>query len=459
VDAAGAIPRAPARAGSLASREVRLDIEGEQVEVDKALLEMLEEPLLHLCAMPWITGSRTPRRASGWASQRRPRAGCRECRGPALAPAGVRRWGRDRRDGRYGGARSRSTCWTRPRRTRRPDAQIIRTIFATGFTTRRQVTELSGRGIGLNVVLDVVEGLGGTVEVTTQVGQGTTFDIYVPITVAISRVVLFRVGMGSYGLPATSVRALVEARSVPTVEDPDGPAIRYNDTLLPLLDLGKALDETRGTGANTRIIIAQSGADLVALQGSSDHLEREVVLKPMVKFFERQPLVTSAVTLEDGTLAVVLKATELVLLARSQQAKARAAAAEPPLPSGSDCLALVVDDSPLVRDIVAEALRAHGLRVLVASDGEEALSVLAAEPGVDIVLTDMDMPRLDGLGLLRAIRSLAQGGDVPVVAISMRGNESEKKSALQAGAQAYIDKSDFNQALLWRTVSPLVVRP
>jgi CheY-like chemotaxis protein len=129
------------------------------------------------------------------------------------------------------------------------------------------------------------------------------------------------------------------------------------------------------------------------------------------------------------------------------------------MPSGSDCLALVVDDSPLVRDIVAEALRAHGLRVLVASDGEEALAVLAAEPGVDIVLTDMDMPRLDGLSLLRAIRSRAQGGDVPVVAISMRGNESEKKSALQAGAQAYIDKSDFNQALLWRTVSPLVVRP
>ena len=197
---------------------------------------------------------------------------------------------------------------------------------------------------------------------------------------------------------------------------------------------------------------------MVALHGSSDHLEREVVLKPMVKFFERQPLVTAAVTLEDGTLAVVLKATELVLLARSQQAKARAAAAEPLAPSGSGRLALVVDDSPLVRDIVAESLRSYGLHVLVAGDGEEALAVLAAEPGVDIVLTDMDMPRLDGLGLVRAIRSRAQGQDIPVVAISMRGNESEKKSALEAGVQAYIDKSDFNQALLWRTVSPFVVR-
>ncbi len=447
-----------ALARSLA-REVHLDTEGEQVEVDKALLEMLEEPLLHLLRNAVDHGiedaetrqrlgkptEATVRVAASVAGQRLHLRVSDDGAGIDLAT--VRR--RAVEMNLLGAAEADSA----------PDAQIIRTIFATGFTTRRQVTELSGRGIGLNVVLDVVEGMGGTVEVTSKLGQGTTFDIYVPITVAISRVVLFRVGMGTYGLPATSVRALVEARSVQTVDSPDGPAIRYNDSLLPLLDLGKALDETRGTGANTRIIIAQSGADVVALHGSSDHLEREVVLKPMVRFFERQPLVTSAVTLEDGTLAVVLKATELVLLARSQQAKARAATADPSALGGCGRLALVVDDSPIVRDIIAEALRCYGLQVLVANDGEEALAVLAAEPGVDIVLTDMDMPRLDGLGLLRAIRSRDQGNDIPVVAISMRGNESEKRLALEAGVQAYLDKSDFTQALLWRTVSPFVVRP
>jgi two-component system chemotaxis sensor kinase CheA len=440
------------------SRQVRLHIEGEQVEVDKALLERLEEPLLHLLRNAVDHGIEDPetRKRLGKPAEATVRvvasvAGQRlhlqvSDDGAGIDQAAVRR--RAVEMNLLDVAQAESA----------PDAQVIRSIFAAGLSTRGQVTELSGRGIGLNVVLDAVEGLGGSVDVTTQVGQGTTFDIYVPITVAISRVVLFRVGMGTYGLPASSVRALVDARSVPTVESPDGPAVRYNDALLPLLDLGKALDETRGTGANTRIMIAQSGADLVALHGSSDHLEREVVLQPMVKFFERQPLVTAAVTLEDGTLAVVLKATELVLLARGQQAKARAVAMEPLAPSGSGCLALVVDDSPLVRDIVAEALRSYGLRVLVASDGEEALAVLAAQPGVDIVLTDMDMPRLDGLGLVRAIRSGAKGQNVPVVAISMRGNESEKRIAMEAGVQAYIDKSDFSQALLWRTVSPFVVR-
>ena len=441
------------------SRQVRLHIEGEQVEVDKALLERLEEPLLHLLRNAVDHGIEDPetRKRLGKPAEATVRvvasvAGQRlhlqvSDDGAGIDQAAVRR--RAVEMNLLDVAQAEAA----------PDAQVIRSIFAAGLSTRGQVTELSGRGIGLNVVLDAVEGLGGTVDVTTQVGQGTTFDIYVPITVAISRVVLFRVGMGTYGLPASSVRALVEARSVPTVESPDGPAVRYNDALLPLLDLGKALDETRGTGANTRIMIAQSGADLVALHGSSDHLEREVVLQPMVKFFERQPLVTAAVTLEDGTLAVVLKATELVLLARGQQAKARAVAKEPLAPVGSGCLALVVDDSPLVRDIVAGTLRSYGLHVLVASDGEEALAVLAAQPGVDIVLTDMDMPRLDGLGLVRAIRSGSKGQNVPVVAISMRGNESEKRVALEAGVQAYIDKSDFSQALLWRTVSPFVVRP
>jgi two-component system chemotaxis sensor kinase CheA len=441
------------------SRAVCLQTEGEQVEVDKALLERLEEPLLHLLRNAVDHGIEDPetRKRLGKPAEATVRV--------VASVAGQRLHLRVSDDGAgidQAAVRRRAVEMNLldvAQADSAPDAQVIRSIFAAGLSTRGQVNELSGRGIGLNVVLDVVESLGGNVDVTTQVGQGTTFDIYVPITVAISRVVLFRVGMGTYGLPASSVRALVEARSVPTVESPDGPAVRYNEALLPLLDLGKALDETRGTGANTRIMIAQSGADLVALHGSGDHLEREVVLQPMAKFFERQPLVTAAVTLEDGTLAVVLKATELVLLARGQQAKARAVAMEPLAPSGAGCLALVVDDSPIVRDIVAEALRGYGLQVLVASDGEEALAVLAAEPGVDIVLTDMDMPRLDGLGLVRAIRSGAKGQNVPVVAISTRGNESEKRVALEAGVQAYIDKSDFSQALLWRTVSPFVVRP
>jgi len=110
----------------------------------------------------------------------------------------------------------------------------------------------------------------------------------------------------------------------------------------------------------------------------------------------------------------------------------------------------------VVRDIIAQALRAHGLHVLTAGDGEEALAVFGASARVDIVVTDIDMPRLDGLALVRALRGRASSKDIPVVAISMRGGEPERRAAMAAGVSAFIDKGDFSQALLWQTIRPFV---
>jgi CheY-like chemotaxis protein len=152
----------------------------------------------------------------------------------------------------------------------------------------------------------------------------------------------------------------------------------------------------------------------------------------------------------------VLKVAELVLLARSH-AKKKPSAPGPSSHSAEGRIALVADDSPVVRDIIAQTLRSYGLHVLVAGDGEEALALFGSHSRVDIVVTDIDMPRLDGIGLVRRLRSREDSKDVPVVAISMRGSEPEKQAAMEAGMSAYIDKSDFNQALLWRTIRPFVL--
>ena len=436
-------------------RRIRFKTVGEQTEVDKALLEMLEEPLLHLLRNAVDHGVEPPaeraaagkpaeafvRIAAGLVGQRLHLEVSDDGRGIDVEAVRQRAIEKGLLDAAVAVATG--------------EREILRTLFAAGFSTREQVSEVSGRGIGLNVVLDVVENVGGKVEVRTERGRGTTFDIEVPLTVAITRVVLFRVGMGSYALPAASVRSLVEAQAMPRGEGPDGPTVAYAGTAVPLLDLGEVLDEPTAAAAQARIVIAQSGTDLVALAGTEGHLEREVMLKPMGKFFERLPLVPAAVNVEEGALALVLKVAELVLLARSRsrrnekhgQAEGRRAAGR---------IALVADDSSLVRDVIAQALRAHGLQVLLASDGEEALALLASHARVDIVVTDIDMPHLDGLALVRALRGRAASKDLPVVAISMRGGEPERRAALAAGVSAYIDKGDFNQALLWQTVRPLV---
>ena len=438
-------------------RQIRFDIEGEQIEVDKALLEMLEEPLMHLLRNAVDHGvepvdvrlqagkaaEATIRISAGMTGQRLRLRVSDDGGGIDVAAVRKRAMASGLLDPAVANAAS--------------EQEILRTIFAAGFSTREQVSEISGRGIGLNIVLDVVENVGGKVEVRSEVGRGTTFDIEVPITVAITRVVLFNVGLGRYALPAASVRSLVLASSTTRGDGPDGSTIQFAGATVPVMDLGKILDEPPTRGGDARIMIAQSGADLVALTGTAGHLEREVMLKPMGKFFERLSLVAAAVNLEEGALALVLKAAELVLLSRSR-GKTQVSDSGMDVRQAAGRIALVADDSPVVRDIIAQALRSYGLHVLVAGDGEEALAVFAAQARVDIVVTDIDMPRLDGLGLVRTLRSQEGSKDVPVVAISMRGSEPEKRAAMLAGMSAYIDKSDFNQALLWQTIRPFMAR-
>jgi chemotaxis protein histidine kinase CheA len=438
-------------------RQVRFEIEGEQIEVDKALLEMLEEPLLHLLRNAIDHGvepaeqrvqagkpaEATVRITAGMVGQRLHLRVSDDGGGIDVAAVRRRALAIGLLDSAVAGTAS--------------EPEILRTIFAAGFSTREQVSEVSGRGIGLNIVLDVVENVGGKVDVRSELGRGTTFDIEVPITVAITRVVLFRVGMGSYALPAASVRSLVLSNTIEHGDGPDGTSIQFAGTAVPVLDLGKVLDEPETPGGSARIVIVQSGADLVALTGTTGHLEREVMLKPMGKFFEKLSLVAAAVNVEEGALALVLKAAELVLLSRLR-AKRVANEADLEVNQAAGCVALVADDSPVVRDIIARALRSYGLQVLVAGDGEEALALFASHARVDIVVTDIDMPRLDGLGLVRTLRGREGSKDVPVVAISMRGGELERRAAMAAGMSAYIDKSDFNQALLWQTIRPFVAR-
>jgi chemotaxis protein histidine kinase CheA/CheY-like chemotaxis protein len=436
-------------------RQVRFIVAGEQIEVDKALLELLEEPLLHLLRNAVDHGIEPPaarlragkpaeatvRIAAGLVGQRLHLQVSDD--GAGIDVESIRR-------------RAAASGLLAPATAAQAgEPELLRLMFTAGFSTREQVSEISGRGIGLNIVLDVVENLGGKVEVRTERGHGTAFDIEVPLTVAITRVVLFRVGVGTYALPAGSVRALLDAQSLTRAEGPEGPTVDYAGGPVPLLDLGEVLEEPDVQPPHRRIIIAQSGADLVALAGSSGHREREMLVKPLGKFFERVPLVPAAVSLEDGALALVLKVAELVLLARTRSRR-RIGGESTESRAAPGRIALVADDSPVVRDIIAQALRAHGLHVLVAGDGEEALAVFGAHARVDVVVTDLDMPRLDGLALVRALRSRPDTQHVPVVAISMRGGDMDREAALAAGVSAYIDKGDFDQALLWRTVGPLV---
>lgn len=442
----------PAAVRSLArdlGRDVHLEVAGDSVEVDRAVLERIAEPLLHLVTNAVDHGIEPPE------DRRRARKGVAgTIRVSArLAGHGLEVTVED--DGAgidVESVRDRAVeLGVLPASTaaQASDDEVLGCLFAAGMSTRRQVTRLSGRGVGLSVVLAGIEELGGRVTIASRRGAGTTFRLSVPITVAITSVLLFRVGWGRYALPSVVVESILDGATTAIVEGVHGNVIRQGDAWVPVVGLAALLGESGGPtgGVPSRLVIVRSAGARVALAGPRELAEHEAIIKSSGHLFDRQPLVGGAVPLPDGTVALVLKVAELVAAGRAGGRDAAIRAAGPAGATHGRTV-LVVDDSPVVRDLVAEALRAHGLRIVEAADGEEALARLDAFPDIGLVVTDIEMPRLDGIGLIRSLRARA-GARIPAVVVSMRGSDEDKRRAMQVGADAYLVKSDLSHAGLW----------
>jgi chemotaxis protein histidine kinase CheA len=435
-------------------REVALHSHGEAVEADRDVLEALDAPLLHLVHNALDHGIEAPdvRRAAGKSPvgtlTLRARIASDTLHveiaddGAGVELERVRRLAVDR--GIFDAATARSLS----------DQQVLQCLFLPGVSTRTEVTAFSGRGVGLDVVQKTVRNLGGSVEIHSKRGVGTTFRITVPIRAAITGVLLFRVGRGWYALPNSALVGLAEIDSMAQVERLGGPAVHYEGALVPIIALEPVLSEEppvpalahRGT---RRLIIARDGQRLVAFSGSHSHSQREAILGSVSSLMGEDTLISAGMSIEDGSVALVLNVAKVI------EASRRNLGAASPAPAHADApapLVLVAEDSPIVRDLIVESLRAHGLRVLEASDGREALDRLASQPDIDLLVTDVEMPRLDGLGLIAQLR--ARGGRrIPAIVVSTRGSDEDKLAAVEVGADAYLVKSDFSREGLWSIIS------
>jgi chemotaxis protein histidine kinase CheA/CheY-like chemotaxis protein len=437
-------------------REVVLHCHGEAVEADRDVLEALDAPLLHLVHNALDHGIEPPevRRDAG-----KPPVGNLTLRariasdtlhvevaddGAGVDIERVRRLAVER--GLFDQATARSLS----------PHQVLQCLFLPGISTRTAVTAFSGRGVGLDVVHKTVRNLGGSVEIHSSRGVGTTFHIAVPIRAAITSVLLFQVGAGWYALPNGALAGLAEIDALTRVERIDGPAVYYEGALVPVIALEPVLGETPlapgvASRGSRRLIMARSGDRLVALSGSHSHSQREAILGSVGSLMRDDALVGAGMGLEDGSVALVLNVDRVIEAARGHAGAAPAAIApehaESPAP-----LVLVAEDSPIVRDLIVESLRAHGLRVIEAGDGREALERLSSHPDIDLLVTDIEMPHLDGLGLIAALR--ARGGRrIPAIVVSTRGSNEDKLAAVEVGADAYLVKSDFSREGLWSILS------
>jgi two-component system chemotaxis sensor kinase CheA len=335
------------------------------------------------------------------------------------------------------------------------DQDLIELILRPSLSTAPFVTDLSGRGVGLDVVRTNVEAAHGRVEIRSEPGAGTEFRIIVPITVAVLRCLLVEAGGQSFALPFHRV---LHSRShdAANISHAEGrPVMLVEGHPVPV----RALSETLGlTGAE-----ASKGPVVVLADAARRHAfgvdrligQRDVVIKALSPLLPHLPAVAGASVEPDGSVLVVLDPPGLIERAHHSSRTDGVKAPTEGENTHRRTNVLVVDDALLIRELQRGILERAGFDVRVASDGQQALSRLAEERS-DLVVTDIEMPAMDGFALTEAIRAHPTLGNIPVLIVSTRSSDADRQRGLDAGADGYITKSAFDERALLAAVHRLL---
>jgi len=320
-----------------------------------------------------------------------------------------------------------------------------------GFSTASAVSEVSGRGVGLDVVKAEVHKLKGRLVLESEPGHGCTFTVRLPMTLAITRVLLVKANQQTFALPLDAVRQIVRPEAEEREQLGRETVVRICDRVYQLLVLGKllGLKQAPAGGERPPVILLSTGDRLIALQVDQLLGGREIVIKNLGNHLRRVPGVSGATLLGDGTVVLILNPADLAGSGASAPVPTRSKALAPTVRREDSLTILVVDDSPSVRRVVTNLLKKAGWQTLAARDGLEALEVLHHAPRrPDLVLLDIEMPRMDGYELLSTLRSQEGYRDLPVVMVTSRAGEKHRRKALDLGASGYLVKPYQDEALL-----------
>jgi chemosensory pili system protein ChpA (sensor histidine kinase/response regulator) len=318
------------------------------------------------------------------------------------------------------------------------DAEAAQLIFVSGLSTADQVTELAGRGVGMDVVKSEIGAIGGRVEIATARGQGTTFTVYLPLTLAVTQAVLVRAGSAACAVPAAMVEQVLRLKGDTMAARFAGGAIEFQDRGYPLYDLARlqgGAAEAIAPGYHS-VLLLRGGAQRIALHVDELLANQEIVVKAIGPQLARVPGVSGATVLADGRIALIVNPVQLVQRARGTPLREMT---QPALAASAAPLIMVVDDSLTVRKITGRLLEREGYRVLAAKDGLDALEMMRdVLPAV--MLVDIEMPRMDGFDLTRTVRGDPRTRDIPIIMISSRTAGKHRDQAMQLGVNAFLGK-------------------
>ncbi|HCW0172127.1 TPA: response regulator [Pseudomonas aeruginosa] len=446
--------------GRSLGKQVRLLVEGESTQVDRDVLEKLEAPLTHLLRNAVDHGIEAPetRLAAGKPAEGRITIRARHHAGMLVLELSDDGGGIDLQ-------RLRETVLNRQFATAETAAQLseeelLAFLFLPGFSMREQVTEVSGRGVGLDAVQHMVRQLRGGVRMEQRQGQGTLFHVEVPLTLSVVRSLVVEIGEEAYAFPLAHIERMCELEAEEIVQLEGRQHFWYEGRHVGLVSAAQLLqrpESSRTEGAIPVVVVRDRDAVYgVAVERFVG--ERTLVVMPLDPRLGKVRDVSAGALLDDGSPVLILDVEDLLhsvgkllssgRLERIDRSRRQAGGAQRKR-------ILVVDDSLTVRELERKLLLGRGYDVAVAVDGMDGWNALRSEH-FDLLITDIDMPRMDGIELVTLVRRDSRLQSLPVMVVSYKDREEDRRRGLDAGADYYLAKASFHDEALLDAVVVLI---
>jgi chemotaxis protein histidine kinase CheA len=437
-------------------KEADFIVEGGEIELDKKMIDKLGDPLVHMIRNSLDHGIERP--------EERTKAGkpaCGTLRLSACYDAGsVLIELADDGGGipleKIRGKALRKRLLDEQEIAGMTDAALVDLIFQPGFSTSAIITDVSGRGVGMDVVKrNIVEDLRGAVRVETRAGLGTAFSIRLPLTLAVMRILLIEASGTIFAITAHYVAEIIRVPEHEFMRVVDKRAIRLRNEFIPVTDLSAILKMPGDHGGKRDtylVIIVRVSNEKLGLVVDALLDEEDMVIKSLPPHMKSINLVSGVTISGKNEIINVLHIPAVIEAAGKMREAVHAPAGQAGEKAGLNIL--VVDDSVNTREIEKSILESYGYTVTVAGDGVDGFEK-ALEFKYDVVITDVEMPRLDGFSLTEKLRAEPAYKDTPIIIVTSREKEEDKRRGIQVGADAYIVKGSFEQTTLLETIRNL----
>ena len=443
-------------------KQIRFEIAGNTTPVDRDILEKLEAPLSHLIRNAIDHGMETPheRIAAGKPAEGAITLEARHIAG--MLNISLSDDGRGINPEDLRGKVVEKGFVTSEMAGSLSRAELFEFLFLPGFSTARGVTEISGRGVGLDVVFSMAHEVGGTVRVDSEAGRGSRFQLQLPLTLSVLRTLLLSIDGEPYALPLSRIDRVLSLSHTDIREIEDRQYCTLDGENVGILSARQLFQLPPDSGPSERLHVVVISDRLNRYGLVVDHVigEENLVVRPLDSRLGKVPNVSAGAILDDGSPVVIFDTDDLVrsihqLLTAGKLQKI--GKGRPAVTAGKKRV-LIVDDSLTVREVERRLLETAGYEVVTAIDGVDGWNTLTAQT-FDLLISDVDMPRMNGIDLVRTVKADPLLKEVPVMIVSYKDREEDRLRGLEAGANYYLTKGSFHDESLLTAVRDLIGEP